>query len=187
VGSKYWFSAPIKAYVTNTNNIDLVASVVMSKTAVALLFTFSLNFICAALISWRIYRDTSPLPAYGGSGIQLSRIPEIVLQSAGVNCAVLIAIIISSFVRTNFMIIILNFYPSLSAIVFSLLILRVCANPVTPTVPTLQSIIRFVPIDTGAYPEFSVSAPIQTSQISGERFTSGISEDGPREISCEIV
>ncbi|RDX40757.1 hypothetical protein OH76DRAFT_1490012 [Lentinus brumalis] len=93
-----------------------------------LITTLCLNVTCSGLIWWRIWRISSGVfrlssfSQYRSGGSVMSQVLEVLIQSAAIYCAYLLALILSS--RTSLFFILVNPFPAVSAIVFCSLIVR---------------------------------------------------------------
>ncbi|KAI0720824.1 hypothetical protein C8T65DRAFT_567011 [Cerioporus squamosus] len=92
--------------------------------------TFCLNVICSGLICWQIWRISagvfrvSSCSDYPSGGSVMSRVLEVLIQSAAIYCAYILALILSSRTSVFFILVDPVCCPPIFAIVFSMLIVR---------------------------------------------------------------
>ncbi|KAI0739188.1 hypothetical protein C8Q80DRAFT_1204699 [Daedaleopsis nitida] len=115
------------------------------------IFTFAVNIVCSSLICFKIWRTSKGSAAWAVTDRATTRVFEVVIESAGLYCAHLFILIVSDIVGSNVFFIFLDFLPPVTALVFSLLIVRTrTGNTVHPPTATAQSAnIRFWPTSQG--------------------------------------
>ncbi|RPD75379.1 hypothetical protein L226DRAFT_612450 [Lentinus tigrinus ALCF2SS1-7] len=101
---------------------DLILATVTVRFKYYLIVTFCLNVICASSICWKIWRVHSRvsriIPSSSG------HVMEVIMQSAGIYCAHLFALIVTNAVGTNAFFILLDPLPPMAAIIFSMMLVR---------------------------------------------------------------
>ncbi|RPD53164.1 hypothetical protein L226DRAFT_507137 [Lentinus tigrinus ALCF2SS1-7] len=106
---------------TSTGNALIFAEVTV-RVRYFFILTFVLNLLCACLISWKIWTVNT-----GVSNIRdltTKRILEVIIESAAFYCAHLFILIVSISVGSNIFFMFLDPLPPVTALVFSMLIVR---------------------------------------------------------------
>ncbi|KAI0760049.1 hypothetical protein C8Q74DRAFT_1208601 [Fomes fomentarius] len=122
---------------------NLILADVTVRVKYFFIITFCLNALCASLICWKIWRITSRVASYTSTDRTTNRILEVIIESAALYCAHLFALIVSDSIGSNVFFIFLDCLPPVTALVFSMLIVRTRTNTqLHPTVPTSTN-LRF--------------------------------------------
>ncbi|KAI0332885.1 hypothetical protein GY45DRAFT_423197 [Cubamyces sp. BRFM 1775] len=109
---------------TKTGEIPILAAVSL-RVRYFYILTFCLNFICAGLICYKIWRVHSRMSkAYGGLAPKGSNIVEIIVQTAALYCAYLLVLIITQCLGSNVFFLFLDPVTPVGALVFTMLIVR---------------------------------------------------------------
>ncbi|KAI0739175.1 hypothetical protein C8Q80DRAFT_1275327 [Daedaleopsis nitida] len=113
---------------------NLIKSDITIRLRWYFVLTFLLNIVCAALICGKIWRINSRVARRSISANRDANSPrgpsytghvlDVIIQSAGLYCAHLLAVIITDAIGTNVFFIFLDPIPPVSAIIFSMLIVR---------------------------------------------------------------
>ncbi|KAI0716354.1 hypothetical protein C8Q76DRAFT_794675 [Earliella scabrosa] len=102
---------------------DIILATVSVRFKYYLILTFCMNVICAGLICWKIWRINAKVSRVIPSASQ--HVLEVIMETAGIYCAHLLALIITNCVGTNVFFILLDPLPPMAAIIFSMMIVRV--------------------------------------------------------------
>ncbi|RDX42193.1 hypothetical protein OH76DRAFT_1363262 [Lentinus brumalis] len=106
--------------------------------------TFVLNALCASLICWKIWRISSRVSQAASSDRTTSRVFEVVIETAALYCAHLFILIVTDSVGSNVFFIFLDALPPVTALVFSMLIVRTRTGTQAPvTTGAMSTGIRF--------------------------------------------
>ncbi|KAI0676597.1 hypothetical protein C8Q78DRAFT_34271 [Trametes maxima] len=101
----------------------LVLAAVTARIRVFFVLTFCVNALCAGLICYKIWR-VHALARRVADGSVTGNVLEIVIESAALYCAYLFCLIVSSSVGSNVFFIFLDPLPPVTAVIFSMLIVR---------------------------------------------------------------
>ncbi|KAI0716369.1 hypothetical protein C8Q76DRAFT_617501 [Earliella scabrosa] len=126
--------------------------------------TFSVNVLCAGLICWKIWRVHSQFPREVSrmSDRPTSRVFQVIIETAALYCAHLFILIVSDCVGSNLFFLFLDPLPPITALVFTLLIVR-ARTPTTDDLTMVSTSIHFWSLPVGTP---SVSEP-RTPRIRG--------------------
>ncbi|KAI0760056.1 hypothetical protein C8Q74DRAFT_1293638 [Fomes fomentarius] len=124
---------------------SLVIADVSVRVRYFFIVAFVLNSLCAGLICLRVWRVNAELGRLGGK--TSTRVFEVVIESAAFYCAYLFVLIITAFVQSNVFFVFLDALPPVTALVFSMLIVRTRTNTKTSDTIELSTTFRFW--DTG--------------------------------------
>ncbi|KAH9946370.1 uncharacterized protein BXZ73DRAFT_95868 [Epithele typhae] len=108
-------------FQTGTVSVGILAAEVTVRVRYFFIITFALNILCAALISWKIWRVTRRTAKHIHGNNPVAQVMSIVIETAAIYCANLLALIISSFVQSNTFFIFLQMLPAVNAITFTML------------------------------------------------------------------
>ncbi|KAI0739187.1 hypothetical protein C8Q80DRAFT_235591 [Daedaleopsis nitida] len=145
------------------------------------IFTFAVNVICSSLICfkiWRINRNSAP---WTSGDRATSRVFEVVIESAALYCAHLFIMIVTDIVGSNVFFIFLDCLPPVTALVFSLLIVRTrTGTTVQTTMASQQSgTIRFWTSSQAMSRTTQVQSGHNGVEINLERVVHSDLESGP--------
>ncbi|KAI0716368.1 hypothetical protein C8Q76DRAFT_723947 [Earliella scabrosa] len=103
-----------------------IAALVSVRVRYFFVLTFAVNALCASLICWRLWRVHSRTRArtVHDGGSHLSRVFEIIIESALLYCAHLLILIVSNSVGSNVFFVFLHPLPPVTALVFTMIIVR---------------------------------------------------------------
>ncbi|RDX42184.1 hypothetical protein OH76DRAFT_1561127 [Lentinus brumalis] len=126
---------------------DPVLAAVTLRVRYFFVVTFCLNMLCAGLICWRILRVHAIMPSNVSRNSVIERPTkralEVVVETAAIYCVHLLILIVSSSIGSNVFFIFLDPLPPVTALVFSMIIVR-AQNGRTRTISgPLRSSIRF--------------------------------------------
>ncbi|KAI0666814.1 hypothetical protein C8Q78DRAFT_1057139 [Trametes maxima] len=89
------------------------------------IITFALNLLCFGMMCYQIWRVQSELPDdCDGPCSVTRRVLEVLIESAGLYCAHLLALIVTDALSSNYFFVFLDPFPPVGASVFTMLILR---------------------------------------------------------------
>ncbi|KAH9917685.1 uncharacterized protein BXZ73DRAFT_105509 [Epithele typhae] len=110
-------------FETGIQHTDIMLAEVSVRVRYFFITTFVLNILCASLICWKVWcvvRQTAPILGKN----RPSKVLAIVVETASIYCALLLALIISDSVGSNIFFTFLGMLPGITAIVFTVLIVR---------------------------------------------------------------
>ncbi|KAI0739182.1 hypothetical protein C8Q80DRAFT_235306 [Daedaleopsis nitida] len=126
---------------------DAITALVAVRVRYFFFVTFAVNLLCAALICWKIWRVHSNLPAelssMRRSKSSTVRVFEVIVETAAIYCAHLLVLIISDSIGSNTFFVFLDPLPPVTALVFTVLIVRTRTPQVRPAT-SIMSAIQFV-------------------------------------------
>ncbi|OJT03199.1 hypothetical protein TRAPUB_6247 [Trametes pubescens] len=103
------------------------------------ILTFCVNMLCASLICFKIWR-VHVLAKRVVDVSATKNVLEIVIESAALYCAYLFALIVTSSVGSNVFFVFLDPLPPVTAVIFSMLIVRAQITPKEPSTAQRSSI-----------------------------------------------
>ncbi|KAI0716362.1 hypothetical protein C8Q76DRAFT_404844 [Earliella scabrosa] len=108
---------------------DPIRAEVTTRVRYFFVVTFALNALCAGLICWRIWRAHARIPSQVSrvSDSPVSRALEVVGETAALYCAHLFALIVTDGVGSNVFFVLLAALSPVTALVFTMIIVRACA------------------------------------------------------------
>ncbi|EIW55370.1 uncharacterized protein TRAVEDRAFT_51493 [Trametes versicolor FP-101664 SS1] len=113
---------------TGPGTIPILAAVSV-RIRYFFIITFVLNILCASLICYKIHSIQSKVrKEFNGERSAMSRLLEIIIESAGFYCAHLLILIITNGLGTNYFFVFLDPLPPVGAYVFSMLIVSTRQN-----------------------------------------------------------
>ncbi|KAI0642526.1 hypothetical protein C8Q79DRAFT_917316 [Trametes meyenii] len=101
----------------------LVLAAVTERIRIFFVLTFCVNVLCAGLICYKIWRVHALARRVADASVT-KNVLEIVIESAALYCAYLFCLIVSSSVGSNVFFIFLDPLPPVTAVIFSMLIVR---------------------------------------------------------------
>ncbi|KAI0739202.1 hypothetical protein C8Q80DRAFT_236948 [Daedaleopsis nitida] len=123
---------------------NLILSEVSVRVKYFFIITFCVNMLCASLICFKIWRINQRTIPWSSTDRTINRVFEVVIESAALYCAHLFALIVSDSIGSNVFFIFLDCLPPVTALVFSLLIVRTrTGTTVQPTTGAQSTNIRF--------------------------------------------
>ncbi|KAJ7487256.1 hypothetical protein B0H11DRAFT_2230577 [Mycena galericulata] len=131
-------------------------------------FTLSLNVICTFLISLRIYMTKRRAAGVIVSSLDLSTTMSIVVESAAIYSACLIAMIVPTVLGNNVQYVILSMMPGIVGIAFSLIIVRIGSQRAPNNSARPVSDLRFAVSDSRPGPHFVTSDETRSRVDQGE-------------------
>ncbi|RPD64514.1 hypothetical protein L226DRAFT_506273 [Lentinus tigrinus ALCF2SS1-7] len=123
------------------NDPNPILAEVSMRVRYFFIITFCLNTLCASLICFKIWRISSRALHVLSNDRTTWRVFEVICESAGLYCAYLFIIIVTDSVGSNVFFIFLDALPPVTALVFSMLIVRTRTKTQDP-LPTMTD-IRF--------------------------------------------
>ncbi|RPD53171.1 hypothetical protein L227DRAFT_406513 [Lentinus tigrinus ALCF2SS1-6] len=105
---------------------DPIYATVSIRARYLFIVTFALNVLCAGLICWKIWDVLSELSAHistTGRG-PTSRAFEVIIETAALYCTNLLGLVVSDFVGSNLFFVFLDLLPPVTALAFTILIVR---------------------------------------------------------------
>ncbi|KAI0762224.1 hypothetical protein C8Q74DRAFT_1207392, partial [Fomes fomentarius] len=121
---------------------NIMAAAAATRVRYLFVITFCLNMLCASLICWKIWRVSSPIAEPSSSDRITNRVFRVVIETAGMYCAFLFALIVSDRAGSNVFFVFLEPLPPVTALVFTMLIVRTQPrardHSSTGTLPTLR-------------------------------------------------
>ncbi|KAI0739181.1 hypothetical protein C8Q80DRAFT_1275332 [Daedaleopsis nitida] len=108
--------------------------------------TFAVNILCAGMLCWKIWHVHSLVPAEVSSmgRSPTARVFEVMIQTAALYCAHLLILVVTDRIGSNVFFVFLHPLPPVTALVFTVLIVR--AHPAKDDrPPTVTTSIHFTP------------------------------------------
>ncbi|KAI0739193.1 hypothetical protein C8Q80DRAFT_1124551 [Daedaleopsis nitida] len=151
--------------------IDPIAQDIGTSARDFFAVTFAVNLLCAGMICWKIWRVHSQIPTevarLGGS--PTAHVFEVIIQTAALYCAHLLVLVVTDRIGTNVFFVFLPPLPPVTALVFTVLIVRAHR---TNESPTSMMTIRFIP------PSESMGIDPSARSVSGDLESAATPRDG---------
>ncbi|KAI0716356.1 hypothetical protein C8Q76DRAFT_794677 [Earliella scabrosa] len=152
-----------------------------------LILTFCLNALCAGLICWKIWRVNAMVSHLLSAESLTHHVLGIMVETAGIYCAYLLACIITNAAGTNVRFILLDPLPPFAAIIFSMMTVRgrpkKCGQSEEDTVSRSPT-FRFWRSDTSGVSSRTIGSPadagleIDLERVAREDTRSSVPHDG---------
>ncbi|KAI0739127.1 hypothetical protein C8Q80DRAFT_1204244 [Daedaleopsis nitida] len=114
--------------------------------------TFALNILCAGMICWKIWRVHSRIPPqiFSMGHNPTAHVFEVMIQTAALYCAHLLILVVSDRAGSNVFFLFLDPLPPVTALVFTVLIVRARAHQEDKPPTSILTSLNFLPPPPGS-------------------------------------
>ncbi|KAH9946374.1 uncharacterized protein BXZ73DRAFT_95872 [Epithele typhae] len=139
-------------FQTGTVSVGILAAEVSIRVKYFFILTFALNILCAALISWKIRCVTRKTSRHTHGASPLSSVISLVIETAAIYCANLLALIVTDLIQSNAFFIFLQVLPAVNALTYTMLMVRTSAAARSdPSTTVMSTHIRFATVNDSRY------------------------------------